>query len=154
MSGDITVADVLTQGSRDLPSEVGWKLQHSRSLSCGREYGRYSRISHEIIGVCPQLFLTGETCISRFALLARFLLTNISLGGTIFHILFFRSVLDTYTNAGRWFDVDGSMVVVAVGILSLKPSAVVVVHSEGTNPAHPHNSATLKTASAIGKRRK
>jgi hypothetical protein len=32
LSGDITAADVLSQGSCDLPSEVGWKLQHLRSL--------------------------------------------------------------------------------------------------------------------------
>jgi hypothetical protein len=36
LSGDITAADVLSQGSCDLLSEVGWKLQHLRSLSCGR----------------------------------------------------------------------------------------------------------------------
>ena len=36
LSGDITAADVLSQGSCDLLSEVGWKLQHLRSLSCVR----------------------------------------------------------------------------------------------------------------------
>ena len=36
MSGDITSADVLGQGSCHLLSEVGWKLQHLRSLSFGR----------------------------------------------------------------------------------------------------------------------
>ena len=36
MSGDITAADVLSQGSCDLLSEIGWKLQHLRSLSFGR----------------------------------------------------------------------------------------------------------------------
>src|SRR6185295_20268618 len=36
LSGDITAADVLSQGSCDLLSEVGWKLQHLRRLSCGR----------------------------------------------------------------------------------------------------------------------
>jgi hypothetical protein len=36
LSGDITAADVLSQGSCDLLSEIGWKLQHLRNLSCGR----------------------------------------------------------------------------------------------------------------------
>ena len=36
MSGDITAADVLSQGSCDLLSEIGWELQHLRSLSFGR----------------------------------------------------------------------------------------------------------------------
>jgi hypothetical protein len=35
LSGDITAADVLSQGSCDLLSEVGWKLRHLRRLSCG-----------------------------------------------------------------------------------------------------------------------
>jgi len=33
LSGDITAADVLSQGSCDLLSEVGWKLHDLRSLS-------------------------------------------------------------------------------------------------------------------------